>query len=742
VEASLLSSAAGWEWGREHLSGSGDGRVDVTGREGSWDVPLFHASFPELSVADVPLQGLLLDGTMIRGEGRVTASSRAPALSFSAGFRGEGEWPATVRLSAEALPTSLLLALAGEKGVRGEGSWKGEAQGRLLLARLVEPRGDPWSAAPAFRFRLAGEGLAAEGFSFARLEVEGRREGDRVLATLESRDPEGRLEGSLGLAAPHPFRISGPFSAGREKDGRGEVLSWFLSGRVDAAGAILEPRKTEGTLTIDRLRLRAKEFDLSAAAVPVHVDSAGVRLSGGTILAEGSPLALSGRVSWKGEVDARVAGKMPAGVVRILVPGVFDRLDGVTTFDLRVTGSWKSPDLVGSARLEGGALSFAGYAQYFDEIKAEATLTKERLVLERFSARSGGGYLDGHGEVPLSDSPAERMSLSVDFVDVRYPYPDIFQPVLDGHVEIFGPFVDFLVSGDVSVRSALYSRPLRLQKALFDLRRRLEEVSARREKGSTNVRLDLNCVADGTLRIRNNLADATARGEFKVVGDVYHPVVLGSFDTLEGTVEFQGNRYAVRRFTLEFNDPRRNVPRIDAALETKKENVVITVLITGTPEKYEVDFVSEPPLGKNDIVSLLTLGVPASSTQGKEGSLGASAASSIALTPVKGDVEDQIRGIAGLDRFTVEAAYSAATRTFEPRFVVGKSFGDRLNVSVSTLVGISAETTAMAELKLLESVFLQGAWESTTTTREGELGADLKFRYKYRRFRDVFGRDE
>jgi autotransporter translocation and assembly factor TamB len=741
LEAGRLAAAAGWEWGKANLSGRGNGRVEVAGRGGRWDVPSFHAAFPDLVVSGAPLSGFRADGSLVNRDGRATVQARNPALSLSADFRGDGEWPARLRLDAKSLPTSFVTALAGTRGERGEGTWKGEGEAQALLSRLVRGTAG-WDGVPSFSFRLAGEGVSTSGFTFGRLEVDGRREGDRVRATIDSRDPAGRLEGTVGLAAPHPFRVSGPFAFGKEGGGRGEELSWSVSGKVDAKGAILEPRTTEGTLSLERIRVKAREFDLSGKDVPVHLDAGGIRLSGGTVYAEGTPLSLSGRVSWKGEVDARADGKLPAGVVRILVPGVFDRLDGVASFDLRITGNWKSPDLVGTARLEGGALSFIGYDQFFEDLKVEATLTKERLVFDRFSGRSGGGYLDGRGEVPLSASPSERMYFSVDFVDMRYPYPADFRPVVDGHVELFGPFTDFAVTGDVSVRSALYSRPLRFQKALLDVRRRLEEVSARRAKGSFNVRLDLNCVADGTLRIRNNLADATAKGEFKVVGDVYHPVVLGSFDLLDGTIDFQGVRYTVRRLTVEFNDPRRNNPRIDGAAETRKDAVTVTVLVTGTLEKYEVDFVSDPPLGKNDILSLLTLGVTTRSLAGQEGTVGASAASTLALGPYKGRVEDEIRGFVGLDRFAVEAAFSSVSRTFEPRFVVGKSFGDRLNVSVSTLVGTSSETTAIAELKLLENVFLQGAWESATTTRQGELGADLKVRYRFRRFRDVFGRDE
>jgi autotransporter translocation and assembly factor TamB len=338
--------------------------------------------------------------------------------------------------------------------------------------------------------------------------------------------------------------------------------------------------------------------------------------------------------------------------------------------------------------------------------------------------------------VPLRMDAGQRMYFSVDFMDLRYPYPEEFRPVIQGHAELFGPVDDLMVTGDVEVQSAKYTKTLRPEKALVDFGKRLADVTARREKSAFRVRLDINAIADGTIRIKNNLADAQAKGEFKVVGDSSRVIILGSFDVNEGFVEFRGNRYEMKRAVVDFQDPRRNNPRIDGRAETKKGNVTVTVTVTGTLEKYEVDMFSDPPLGKNDIVALLSLGVTTQALAGQEGTVGSAAAASLALGPYKGGIEEGIRGAVGLDRFAVEPGFSATTKTIEPRFIVGKSFGDRATVAVSTSVGTTAESSATAEYKLRENIYLQGAWESATVTREGDLGADLKFRYRYRDWKD------
>jgi translocation and assembly module TamB len=330
------------------------------------------------------------------------------------------------------------------------------------------------------------------------------------------------------------------------------------------------------------------------------------------------------------------------------------------------------------------------------------------------------------------------MFFSVDFFDMHYPYPADLRPVLQGHVELIGPLHDLLITGDVEVQSARYSKPVRPEQALLDFRKRLADVTARRQDAGFRIRLDIEAVADGTIHVRNNLAEADIKGEFKVVGDTSRVIVLGAFDVTDGHVDYRGNRYELTRGALEFQDPRRNNPRLDFHAETKKGSVSVAVTVTGTLEKYEVELSSDPPLSKNDIVSLLSLGVTSESLSSAGGSVSAAEAAAIALGPYKGRVEEGIRNVIGLDKFAIEPSFSATDKALEPRFLVGKSFGDRFSVSVSTSVGAATESTAAAEWKVLENVYLQGAWQSATTTREGDLGADVKFRYRYRQFRDIF----
>ena len=703
-----------------------------------WEVPRFTAGTKELSVGPARLSGVSAEGRLGVAAGTFSFRSASPPVRIDGEVQRTDGWPAKVSLTASEVPTSFLLVAGGRSGIASGGAWNAEAGGVIRLADIVED--GPLS--PGVLLALHGSAratnLSVGEVRFGECTASGGMRGDAFEGEVLTRAPDSRLAWSVSLREPFGFRLEGPFSLGDPGNGTAKAGNrrFSLRGRAQIEGALRAVEKTSGTVLVESLTYREGGFELSGKDLSARMDPTGVQWVGGTILAAGNPVRISGKVSWGGALDVRVEGKLPASAIRLAVPSVFDRLDGTVTLEARVTGSRDAPSIVGTGHLENGMLSFIGYGQLFEGVRADAVLSREKIVFEHFEAKSGGGYVDGWGEVPLKMDAGQRLYFSVDFLDMRYPYPEDFRPVVQGHAELLGPVNDLLVTGDIEVQSARYTKTLRPEKAMVDFGKRLSVVSARREKSDFRVRLDINAIADGTIRIRNNLVDATAKGEFRIVGDSSRVIVLGSFDVVEGTAEFRGNKYEVKRALVDFQDPRKNNPRLDVRAETRKGNVTVTVSVTGTLEKYEVDMFSDPPLAKNDIVALLSLGVMTQALAGQEGTVGSAAAASIALGPYKGGVEESIRGVIGLDRFAIEPGYSSVTKTFEPKFIVGKSFGDRASVSMATSVGTSAEGTAIAEVKLRENIFLQGSWQSADTTTEGDLGADLKFRYRYRQWKD------
>jgi len=736
------------------VRGTVDARFAARHGPMGWEVSRFTAGTEELSMGPARLSGVRAEGRLGAAAGTFSFRSASPPVRIDGEVQRSDGWLTKVSLTASEVPTSFLLVAGGRSGIPSSGTWSAEAGGVIRLEDVVE--GGPLSPEilSALHGSVRATNLSVGEVRFGEATASGRKRGDVFEGEVLTHAPDSRLAWSVSLREPFGFRLEGPFTLGDPGSGTAKNgdRRFSLRGSTQIEGALRAVEKTTGTVLVESLTWREGGFELSGKDLSARMDPTGIRWTGGTILAAGNPLRISGRVSWGGDLDVRVEGKLPASVVRLAVPSVFDRLDGTVTLDARVTGNRDAPTIVGTGHLEGGVLSFIGYNQLLDGIRADAVISREKIVFEHFEAKSGGGYIDGWGEVPLKMDAGQRIYFSADFLDVRYPYPEDFHPVVQGHVELLGPVDDLLVTGDIEVQSARYTRVLYPEKALVDFSRRLSDVVARREKSDFRVRLDINVVADRTIRIKNNLGDIKAGGEFKVEGDTRKVIVLGTFDVYEGYVEYYGSRYELKRAIVDFQDPRRINPRLDARGETKKGSYNIAVLVTGTFEKPEVDFTSDPPLSRTDIVSLLAFGVTTQSAATSGASGGASSGlgstgpaapsglggtAAIAIGSSVGGVDEKIRSTVGLDKFAIETGFSQTTQSMEPRFVVGKSFGDRLSISASQSVGTSTYTSASGELKLREDVYLQGSWQSRTGVTEGEIGGDLKVRYRYRSLRDL-----
>ena len=623
IDLATAVSLANREYGAR-IGGRADLHVEArTGPEG-WEIGKFSASVPRLTAAGLAIEGVVAEGSLGGSSGELSLVSTSPRVKASAVISRERGWPVSFKVKAEGVPTGVVLDVIGKGETASGGSWDALAEGALKAADLFEGKPVRPEAISELRFSLSASSLSIAGISFDSLRAEGKKERDVLAGEIGTSLPDSLLLYSLSLREPYGFRVKGSFSSGQPDDtaaaggepgklrnsgspGENDNSRFRIAGQAELGGSLLALGSLRGTLQLDRIFYRYEGIDLTGEGISIVLSPEGIRWERGTVQTAGNPLHVFGKANWAGDMDLRLEGNVPATAIR-LATDVFERLDGTLQMKIRVKGKWDNPSVIGTGHMENGTFSFRGYAQLFEKMNVDAVISREKIIFEHFDGRSGGGYIDGRGELPLRFDEGQKMFFTVDFFDMQYPYPEDLHPVLQGRVELIGPVKDLLITGDVEVQSARYTKTIRPERALLDFRRRLADVTARRQETDFRIRLDLEAVADGTIHIRNNLANADIKGEFKVVGDTSRVIILGSFDVTEGHVEYRGNRYELTRGVMEFQDPRRNNPVLDFRAETKKGNVLVSVGVTGTLEKYEVELSSDPPYSKNDIVSLLSLG--------------------------------------------------------------------------------------------------------------------------------------
>jgi translocation and assembly module TamB len=155
---------------------------------------------------------------------------------------------------------------------------------------------------------------------------------------------------------------------------------------------------------------------------------------------------------------------------------------------------------------------------------------------------------------------------------------------------------------------------------------------------------------------------------------------------------------------------------------------------TGDTDAPALQLSSDPPLGQDDIVLLLQLGMTrAELDRGLASSL-AQSVSLEALSALTGFDQALRKTVPIIDDFRLGTQYSSRTGRPEPTVSVGKRITENLRATVTTGLSDNRELRSNVEWKLKRGVILQGSYDNVndlSSSAIGNLGADLRWRIEF-----------
>ena len=98
--------------------------------------------------------------------------------------------------------------------------------------------------------------------------------------------------------------------------------------------------------------------------------------------------------------------------------------------------------------------------------------------------------------------------------------------------------------------------------------------------------------------------------------------LLGKVEEINGRVDQVPKRFQVKNSNIVFKGGKKINPLLDINVEYELPQVLIKIAVGGYATRPKIDFTSEPPMPKKDIMSYLLLGVSTASLSEGEGSLG------------------------------------------------------------------------------------------------------------------------
>ncbi|MBP0463228.1 translocation/assembly module TamB domain-containing protein [Roseomonas sp. PWR1] len=400
---------------------------------------------------------------------------------------------------------------------------------------------------------------------------------------------------------------------------------------------------------------RGADLRLDAAAGAVLRANGTARLPGG--FAGTAPLAA--RLEANADLGAIAGPILAAGSQRVA---------GRLALAMEAGGTLAAPALTGRATLSGGAFRDLAQGVTLSEIEAVLRAEGDRVVIDRFAARTPGNGTIGIGGTLSPLAPGLPAELTLTARGARPLRSDLASGVFDADLRLVGRLLEQArLDGRVEIKRLDITVPEKLPPSV----RRIEGVRERGRRppntppldpprpagapsGLPDIALAIEVAAPRAVFVRGRGIDAEFGGTMNVGGAIAAPAVTGGLSLRRGNISIFDRRLDFRRGTIAF-DAGTLVPSLDFLAASRAREVTANVTVTGPATDPRIEFSSTPELPQDEILSRLLFDRRASELSPFQlAQLAQVLAGAAGIeTPGAAGILDRIRRTLALDRLAV-----------------------------------------------------------------------------------------
>ena len=488
------------------------------------------------------------------------------------------------------------------------------------------------------------------------------------------------------------------------------------SGSIRVVGELNDIDHLLVDVTVDQVDMRLFDYALrNARPIRLALDRHAVRITDMRLVGQDTQLDLAGLANLHDEtVNVRLSGDANLAVLQGFVPNI--RSTGMAILSAALEGPLKDPIVGGTFEINNGRIRHFSLPHALENINGAVRFDSRGVTLDGLTARLGGGDVRFGGRIDKQGYLPGRLDVTMGGRDMRLRFPEGMRSLVDADLALQGTVDSATLSGQVTVKDAVYTRAFDGGGGLFDLSGGGDSsLNPSAPQSSLPVRFDIRINAPSTLQVQNRSARLVANADLQLRGTLDRPLVFGRVEIERGEAEFEGRRYILTRGTIDFNNPTRIEPFLDIEAETRirvpGETYRVTLRATGTVARLTPVFSSDPPLPEPEVLALVfsdvapegnvELGQYRADTPQQR--LLRERAARAVTGRVSSEVGRVVEQIVGVDTFQITPMLSdpnAQSSRMDPgaRVTVGKRLSDRLYLTYSR----SLSSATRDEIILLE----------------------------------------
>jgi translocation and assembly module TamB len=571
------------------------------------------------------------------------------------------------------------------------------------------------------------------------LDVEATTKNGELRLSGHSEFPHGKLsiEGIVGMHGDYPANISAQLdhidldALWRAYLGGQLTGHSAFGGTVTMQGPLRYPRQwtlngnvTDVAVDVEYAKLHNQDpVRFTYADQTIHIEPA-------HLVGEGTDVVGHGSIHFVGaqELDLSADGQVDLKLLGSMVPDL--TVSGLTTIHMTLGGMLSEPLPQGSIEVKNGAASYAGLPSGLSEMNGSLSFTRDRAHIDQLTARTGGGTLDLKGDVTNYNRQL-NFNLTAVGKEVRLRYPPGVSSTATAELHWVGSRSVSMISGDVLVTKLAVTPG-------FDFGSYLER--SRQSAAITpansplyNVKLDVAVRTAPELQMKTAVARLSGDADLRLRGSVARPSVLGRADILEGDATFNGIKFRLERGDITFANPVAIEPQVNLQATTHVRNYDLDVTVTGTPDRLAVNYRSEPPLPKSDIIALLALGRTSEESeqlqqQSGQGMFTDEATNLIISQAINATVSSRMQKLFGVSRIKIDPQ-GLTTETNPtargPQVTIEQQFANNISLTYSTNVSQSSQQIIQGEYYVNRNVSVVG-----TRDQNGVVSFDVRVRQR------------
>ena len=484
-----------------------------------------------------------------------------------------------------------------------------------------------------------------------------------------------------------------------------------VSGTVNISGTLGNLDGIVARAKVDKLDLSLFDYPLrNNGDIDIGVEQNAVRIHQFNLTGDKTRLGVTGSVDFaRRQIGVHAEGDANLGILQLFSGNI--RGSGRAALTADVTGGLDHPQFGGSAMLDNGRLRHMSLPHAIENLNGRIVFAGNSIGFDEVVAKVGRGNVRFGGRVTLSGLWPSQLDVTASGEKMELRYPAGLRSLVDAELALRGSIEDPLLSGTVTVLNASYTKRMEALGGGMEL---AAAGPSSAPSGSSSglgfpLRFNIQLLARSSIEIDNNVARIALSADLTLRGTPDRPAVLGRAEVERGEVWFEGRRYVVTRGTFDFNNPGKLEPYFDIEAETDArtpgQTYHVTLRVTGTRQRIDPEFSSDPPLSELDILSVLfgdvrstqdaELRALQSQDAAQQTSLIQSRATRLLANPISSNVQKAVEQTLGVDRVQFTPMLvdpSQQSMRFAPgaRLTVGKRISDRVYLTYARSMTSSA----------------------------------------------------